>query len=123
MFEINGHTKQLGIIGNPVEHSFSPKMHNYISELMGNNYVYSAWRVEDVENAIKGMRALGIRGMNVTAPHKINVMQYLDEIDETAQLLGSVNTVVNNNGILKGYNTDGEGFYQSMLKAGMEVEG
>ena len=123
MFEINGHTKQLGIIGNPVEHSFSPKMHNFISELMGNNYVYSAWRVEDVENAIKGMRALGIRGMNVTAPHKITVMQYLDEIDESAQLLGSVNTVVNNNGILRGYNTDGEGFYLSMVKAGMEVRG
>ena len=75
MLNIDGYTKQLGIIGNPVEHSFSPRMHNFISEITGNNYVYSAWCVEDVENAINGVRALGIRGINVTAPHKIEVMK------------------------------------------------
>ena len=123
MLNIDGYTKQLGIIGNPVEHSFSPRMHNFISEITGNNYVYSAWCVEDVENAINGVRALGIRGINVTAPHKIEVMKYLDEIDEKAKILGSVNTVVNTNGHLKGYNTDAEGFYMSLVKAGVEVKG
>lgn len=121
MLKVDGHTKQLGIIGNPVGHSFSPQMHNFISELTGRNYVYSAWKVEDVENAIRGVRALGIRGINVTAPHKKTVMQYLDEIDEKARLLGSVNTVVNTDGHLKGYNTDADGFYASLLRNGIEV--
>ena len=68
MFEINGHTKQLGIIGYPVEHTFSPNMHNFISETVHNNYVYGAWCVkpEDLKSAINGMRALGISGINVT---------------------------------------------------------
>ncbi len=123
MLEVNGHTKQLGIIGKPVDHSFSPQMHNYISEVMGNNYVYSAWDVDDIENAIKGVRALKIRGVNVTAPYKEKVMPYLDEIDENAKLLGSVNTVVNNNGVLKGYNTDADGFYASLITKGIEITG
>ena len=123
MIEVNGHTKQLGIIGKPVGHSFSPQMHNYISKIMGNNYVYSAWDVDDIENAIKGVRALKIRGVNVTAPYKEKVMPYLDEIDENAQLLGSVNTVVNNDGVLKGYNTDADGFYESLVTKGIEITG
>lgn len=123
MFNINASTKQLGIIGNPVEHSFSPMMHNFISEIMGNNYVYSAWKVEDVENAVKGIRALGIRGVNVTAPHKQIIMKYLDEIDEDAVTLGSVNTIVNQNGVLKGYNTDAEGFYLAMAKRNIKISG
>lgn len=121
--KITAHTKQLGIIGDPVEHSFSPVMHNYISELTGNDYIYSAWRVEDVENAVKGIRALGIRGVNVTAPHKTEVMKYLDEIDKRARLLGSVNTVVNEDGRLKGYNTDADGFYMSLEKNGISIKG
>ncbi len=121
---ITGKTLQLGIIGDPVDHSFSPKMHNYISDVAGNDYVYSAFHVksENLSDAINGMRALGIRGINVTAPHKIAVMQYLDEISEQAKLLGSVNTVVNRNGNLVGYTTDSEGFYLSLINAGIEVK-
>ena len=95
MFEINGHTKQLGIIGYPVEHTFSPNMHNFISETVHNNYVYGAWCVkpEDLKDAIGGMRALGISGINVTAPHKVEVMKYIDVVTDGAKKLGSVNTV------------------------------
>lgn len=117
------HTKQLGIIGDPVDHSFSPVMHNFISEITGNDYIYSAWRVTDVEHAVKGIRALGIRGVNVTAPHKKAVIPYLDEVDERAKLLGSVNTIVNTDGHLKGYNTDADGFYTSLEKSNIEIAG
>lgn len=117
------HTKQLGIIGDPVDHSFSPVMHNFISEITGNDYIYSAWCVTDVEHAVKGIRALGIRGVNVTAPHKKAVIPYLDEVDERAKLLGSVNTIVNTGGHLKGYNTDADGFYTSLEKSNVEIAG
>lgn len=124
MLEINGHTKQLGIIGYPVEHSFSPKMHNFISEKLHNNYVYSAWCVEpsNLENAILGIRALGIKGVNVTAPHKKEVMKYIDVIDDGAKKLGAVNTVVNKDGVLYGYNTDSDGFYMSLEKNGVKIK-
>ena len=118
---INGHTKQLAIIGEPVEHSFSPQMHNFFSEITNNNYSYSAWKTDNIENAIKGIRAMNIRGVNVTAPYKKDVLQYLDDIDDNALLLGSVNTVVNSNGRLKGYNTDAEGFYRSLINAGIAI--
>lgn len=120
---INGRTKQLGIIGYPVEHSFSPKMHNFISERLENNYTYSAWLVkpEDLEYAVKGVRALNIAGINVTAPHKVEVMKYLDEVSEQARLLGSVNTVVNREGRLLGYNTDAEGFIAALKSEGIDV--
>ena len=121
---VSAKTKQLGIIGYPVEHSFSPKMHNFISSLLGNDYIYSAWRVapENVGAAIAGIRALGIRGINVTAPHKTAVMEHLDEISEDAKRLGSVNTIVNDNGFLRGYNTDAEGFYRALKSQGIEVK-
>lgn len=123
--KIDGNTKQLGIIGDPVEHSFSPKMQNFISERMGENYVYSAWRVtpDKLSDAIAGMKALNIRGINVTAPHKKEVMQYLDVISDQARLLGSVNTVVNKGGRLYGYNTDAEGFYAALYNEGITMEG
>ncbi len=122
---INGHTKQLGIIGDPVDHSFSPVMHNFISGEIGNNYVYSAFHVtpDDLKAAIDGVRALGIRGLNVTAPHKTAVMEHIDEVSEQARLLGSVNTIVNRDGRLYGYNTDADGFYMSLEKAGITVTG
>lgn len=125
MFDINGHTKQLGIIGYPVEHSFSPVMHNFISETIHNNYVYSAWCVkpENLEKAIDGIRALGISGINVTAPHKVEVMKYLDCISDVAKELGSVNTVVNRDGKLYGYNTDADGFCMALSKAGIQING
>ena len=123
--KITGRTKQLALIGYPAEHSFSPVLHNFLSEYTGNDYTYSAFTVapENLGQAMGGMRALGICGMNVTAPHKIEVMQYLDKISDDAKVLNSVNTIVNRNGILTGYNTDSEGFYMSLINAGIETEG
>lgn len=122
---IDGHTKQLGIIGMPVEHSFSPKMHNFISDTLGVNYVYSAWAVdaENLKAAIDGVRALGIAGINVTAPHKKAVMEHIDVVSEQASLLGAVNTVVNRDGKLYGYNTDADGFCAALASAGIEISG
>lgn len=118
---INGSTKQLGIIGTPIEHSFSPKMHNFIANMLNMNYVYSAWEVkeENLKDAIDGIRALGIKGINVTAPHKEAVMQHLNVIDEKAKTLGSVNTVVNRDGRLYGYNTDADGFCAALASEGI----
>lgn len=124
MIEINGHTKQLGIIGYPIEHTFSPAMHNFISETVHKNYVYGAWSVkeENLKAAIDGVRALGISGINVTAPHKVEVMKYLDCVTDGAKELGSVNTVVNRNGKLYGYNTDADGFCMALEKAGIGIK-
>lgn len=123
--QINGKTIQLGVIGSPIEHTFSPALHNFIAEQTGDNCVYCAWRVEpeNLEDMLKGVRAMGIRGINATIPHKVHIMEYLDEISPQARLLGSVNTVVNRDGKLYGYNTDAEGFYLAIKNAGMEVSG
>lgn len=124
MQEINGRTKVLGIIGSPVDHSFSPQMHNYISEKLKRNYMYCAMNVEstNLKDAIAGIKALNIAGINVTAPHKIEVIKYLDEISKEALDYGSVNTVVNRDGKLFGYNTDAQGFYLSLINSGIEIK-
>jgi shikimate dehydrogenase len=103
-----------GIIGNPIEHSLSPAIHNAAFEHLGLNYVYLAFCVSDVAGAMQGMKALNIRGFSVTVPHKIEVIKYLDEIDPVAQQIGAVNTVVNDDGYLIGYNTDWLGFVRSL---------
>ena len=124
MQNVDGHTKILAIIGDPVDHSFSPQMHNYISEKLNKNYLYCALPVkrEGLKSAIEGVRALNFAGLNVTAPHKIEVMSYLDEISDEAKAYGSVNTVVNKNGRLYGYNTDAQGFYLSLVNSGIEIK-
>ncbi len=106
---IKGSTNIVGLIGHPVEHSFSPPMHNAAFEKLGMDYAYVAFDVdpENLGEAIKGAQALNIKGFNVTIPHKIEVIQYLDELDEVAELIGAVNTIDFKN--LKGYNTDGIG--------------
>lgn len=106
---IKGSTNIVGLIGHPVEHSFSPPMHNAAFESLKMDYAYVAFDVEpqNVGEAIKGAQALGIKGFNVTIPHKIEVMQHLDELDEVAALIGAVNTIDFKD--LKGYNTDGIG--------------
>lgn len=121
---IDGKTIQLAVIGNPIEHTFSPAIHNYIAAQEGDNCIYGAWRVlpEDLADAVKGVRALNVRGINVTIPHKIEIMKYLDEISTSAALLGSVNTVVNRDGRLCGYNTDADGFYKAISNAGAQIE-
>lgn len=107
--EIKGSTNVVGLIGHPVEHSFSPPMHNAAFKKLSMDYVYTAFDVDskNLENAIIGAKALDIKGFNVTIPHKIEVMNYLDEIDEVASLIGAVNTIDFKE--LKGYNTDGIG--------------
>ncbi|WP_296796484.1 shikimate dehydrogenase [uncultured Methanobrevibacter sp.] len=107
--EIKGSTNIVGLIGHPVEHSFSPPMHNAAFKKLGMDYVYTAFDVDPykLKEAIDGARALNIKGFNVTIPHKIEVMKYLAEIDEIASLIGAVNTIDFKD--LKGYNTDGIG--------------
>ena len=105
---INASTKLCCLIGCPVAHSVSPQMHNAAFKALGLNYVYLAFEVavEDLEKAVRGLKAIGVAGFNVTIPHKINVMKYLDELDESAEETGAVNTVASEDGLLIGYNTD-----------------
>ncbi|SEK22746.1 shikimate dehydrogenase [Methanobrevibacter gottschalkii] len=107
--KIKGSTNIVGLIGHPVEHSFSPPMHNAAFDELGMDYAYVAFDVDphNLKSAIDGAKSLNIKGFNVTIPHKIEVMQFLDEIDEIAGLIGAVNTIDFKN--LKGYNTDGIG--------------
>lgn len=112
---INGNTKLLCLLGSPVEHSFSPIMHNDSLERMNLNAQYMAFNIktELLSESLKGLKALGFIGANITIPHKVNVMKYLDFIDEKAKMIGAVNTIVNVNDRLFGYNTDVVGFIES----------
>ena len=107
--KIKGSTNIVGLIGHPVEHSFSPPMHNVAFDELGMDYAYVAFDVDpaNLKSAIEGAKSLNIKGFNVTIPHKIEVMKYLDELDEVARLIGAVNTIDFKN--MKGYNTDGIG--------------
>ena len=103
------------VIGNPVEHSLSPAMHNAAFGALGLDYVYVAFRVEETAAAVAGFRAMGnFRGLSVTIPHKVAIMAHLDEIDEAARHIGSVNTVVNDGGVLKGSSSDGPGALKAL---------
>ncbi|WP_456278212.1 shikimate dehydrogenase [Bacillus sp. AK128] len=104
--------KIYGVIGDPIGHSMSPDMHNESFKALGINGIYKAFHVtpERLQGAIEGVKGLGISGLNVTIPHKVTVMEYLDKIDPLAAQIGAVNTIVNENGILIGYNTDGIGY-------------
>lgn len=120
---INGTTKTICLLGNPVKHSFSPNIHNYLFDKYKINSIYTCFNVEESElnKSIDGIKALGISGCNVTIPHKVEVIKYLDEIDSNAKLIGAVNTIKNEGGILKGYNTDGTGFVKSIQDKGHEL--
>ena len=122
---ISGRTRICGIIGDPIEHSMSPVMHNAAFKNKGVDYVYLPFRVkkEELGKAIEGMRALNIRGLNITIPHKVAVIQFLDELDPLADKIGAVNTIVNDDGVLTGYNTDATGFLQALLERGIEPKG
>src|SRR4030042_3325641 len=123
--KISGRTKITGIFGHPVEHTLSPAMHNAAFKALGLNYCYVPFLVHPdyLEDAIKAIRALNLCGVNVTVPHKEKVMPLLDEINEEASFIGAVNTIVNSDGRLTGYNTDGRGFIQSLLEGGTSIEG
>jgi len=121
---INGKTLNLGVIGCPVEHSISPRLQNTMAELLGCNAVYGAYRVEPgrMEAATEGMRALSIRGLNVTIPHKTEAFRLADALDPFAEKMGAVNTLVNDGGVITGYNTDGRGFIRSLAREGVTAE-
>ncbi|MGI5875381.1 MAG: shikimate dehydrogenase [Dethiobacteria bacterium] len=112
MMMIDGRTKIVGLFGAPVSHSLSPAMHNAAFHKFGLNYCYLPFHVEtnNLPSAVKAIRALGIRGVNITAPHKEKTVLYLDTLSETARLLQAVNTVINDDGKLYGENTDVDGF-------------
>ena len=122
---ISGGKRVCGVIGDPIEHTVSPAMHNAAFEKMGLDYWYVPFRVkkEDLGRAIEGMRALNIRGLNVTIPHKVAVIPFLDRLDPLTEKIGAVNTIVNDKGNLMGYNTDATGFLQALLERGIEPKG
>jgi len=122
---ISGRTKLCGVIGDPIEHTMSPAIHNAAFTKMGLDYLYVPFQVkpEGLRQAIDGMRALNIRGLNVTIPHKVTIIPFLDELDPLAEKIGAVNTIANDNGMLTGYNTDAAGFLQALLERGIEPKG
>jgi shikimate dehydrogenase len=121
---INPKTKVFALIGNPVSHSMSPAIHNAAFMELNIDSLYVAFQVEDVKSAMAGMRALdNFRGMSVTIPHKIEVMQYVDEIPEVDRHIGSINTVVKEDNKLVGFNTDGPGALKAIVDAGVELAG
>ena len=122
---ISGHTGLLALIGSPVGHSGSPAMYNYSFERLGLDYVYVAFdiKVEEVADAIAAMRTFKMRGCNVTMPCKTEVVKYMDELSPAAQIIGAVNTIVNDNGHLTGHITDGIGFMSALKDNDIDVIG
>lgn len=116
MNRVNGKTQILGIIGHPVGHSLSPAMQNAAISACGLNYIYVPFDVhpDSLANAVRGFVALGVSGFNVTIPHKTAIIPLLDALDESAEAAGAVNTVRRENGLLVGYNTDGDGLIRSL---------
>lgn len=125
MNTISGHTKLTALLGSPVSHSISPLMHNEAFRILGLDYIYLCFDVNEQElpKAVEGLRACKIRGFNLTMPNKNAVTALLDELSPAAKLIGAVNTVVNDDGHLTGYNTDGIGFMQSVRDAGVSIAG
>ncbi|HVM95879.1 MAG TPA: shikimate dehydrogenase [Candidatus Acidoferrales bacterium] len=122
--KIGPHTKLCALIGNPIGHSMSPAIHNRAFAELDLDYVYVAFRVEDVAAAIVGMRALeNFRGMSVTIPHKVAILDHLDEVEDVDRKIGSLNTVVNEDDRLRGFGTDGPGALKALRDAGIKVAG
>ncbi len=122
---ITGKTRICALIGDPIEHSVSPVMHNAAFRKLGLDYVYVPFRVKagELAQAVDGLRALNIMGFNVTIPHKVSIIPMLDGLDPLAEKIGAVNTVVNDGGNFRGYNTDAVGFLQALLERGIEPDG
>jgi shikimate dehydrogenase len=114
-----------GVIGDPIEHTLSPTMHNAAFKHLKLDFVFLAFRVKaaELENAMRSMRGLGIRGLNITMPHKNEVAKYLDRVDPTVKFLGSVNTILNEDGRLLGFNTDGVGALKALRENGVNPDG
>ena len=124
MIETTNKTKLFGILGTPVAHTLSPAMHSFMAEQNKIDMAYLAFDVppEKLGDPMRGVKAIGACGFNITAPHKICVMDYLDHICPEAQHMNSVNTVVNRNGVWHGFNTDGNGYCESLLLEGHEIK-
>lgn len=122
---IDGRTKLIGLMATPIGHSLSPAMHNMSFRELGLNYVYMAFEVgnDQLEGVVTGMRALNVRGFNVSMPNKTKILPLLDELSPAAKFAGAVNTVVNENGKLIGHITDGTGYMGALKEAGIEVAG
>jgi len=123
--KLTGKTAVYGIIGHPVKHSLSPLMQTAAFEALGIDAVYVPFNLapQNLKEGIEGLRVLGVRGFNVTVPHKEQVAELVDFLEGDAEFLGAVNTVKNEEGQLTGYNTDAEGFLRSLLEEGVELEG
>lgn len=122
---IGGKTKVCGLIGDPVEHTLSPLIHNTLAKMLGQDLVYVPFPVKKgrLEEAVLGAAALQVAGLNVTVPYKSEVIPYLKGIDELAEKIGAVNTLVPSEGGFRGYNTDMEGLYRAMVSEGIRLEG
>ena len=122
---ISGHTGLLALIGSPVGHSGSPAMYNYSFEKLGLDYAYVAFDIKEdkVKDAIAAMKTFNMRGCNVTMPDKVEAAKYMDELSPAAQIIGAINTIVNDNGKLTGYITDGEGFVHNLKDHGIDIKG
>lgn len=125
MIPITGHTRLTALLGSPVAHSISPLMHNEAFRLLNLDYTYLCFDVTEdtLPTAVAGLKACGIRGFNLTMPNKNKIVELLDELSPAARLIGAVNTVVNDDGHLTGYNTDGVGYMQAVKDAGYDITG
>lgn len=122
---ITGHTELIGLIATPIRHSSSPTMHNEAFAKLGLDYAYLAFEVgtEELEDTVKGFRAMKVRGSNVSMPNKTVVHKYLDKLSPAAELCGAVNTIVNDDGVLTGHITDGIGCMSALKDAGVDIIG
>lgn len=122
---ITGHTGLLALIGSPVGHSGSPAMYNYSFEKLGLDYAYVAFDIKEnqVKDYISAMRLLNMKGGNVTMPDKTEAAKYMDELSPAAQIIGAINTIVNEDGKLVGHITDGEGFVNNLKDHGIDIKG
>ncbi|MBZ5482997.1 shikimate dehydrogenase [Priestia megaterium] len=122
---IDGKTKLVGLLATPIGHSLSPRMHNLGYTLAGLNYAYLAFEVgnNELEKAVNGFKAAGLAGFNVSMPNKMKVLEYLDELDDSAKYTRASNTVVNQDGRLIGYNTDGLGYVKNLIDHDVKLEG
>ncbi len=126
MSVVDVNTKLVGLLGNPLGHSFSPAMHNKAFEILGLNYFYLPIEVDtaDLADVVRGISKMNFAGCNVTIPHKILIMALIDHVDELAKNIGAVNVVKLENGVATGYNTDGEGFVRSLeTETGISMPG
>lgn len=121
---ITGKTKLTGLLGEPVSHSISPLIHNFSFQKLDLDYVYLCFQINEqtLEEAVKGLRVLDVKGFNLTMPNKNKILSYLDQLSPAARLIGAVNTVENKNGVFVGHNTDGVGFMQSVKEQNIDMK-